>query len=25
VQAPQPPPAPTHRRYIARLFDRLLA
>ena len=25
VQAPQPPPAPAHRRYIARLFDRLLA
>ena len=25
VQPPQPPPAPTHRRYIARLFDRLLA
>jgi len=24
VQAPQPPPAPAHRRYIARLFDRLL-
>ena len=25
VQPPQPPPAPAHRRYIARLFDRLLA
>ena len=25
VQTPQPPPAPAHRRYIARLFDRLLA
>jgi AcrR family transcriptional regulator len=25
VQAAQPPPAPAHRRYIARLFDRLLA
>ena len=25
VQAAQPPRAPAHRRYIARLFDRLLA